>query len=140
MAKRLEPLSVQMRALSESFARQSEQFAQRFEQADRQFAQIDARFEQVDARFEQVNERFELLKQQIAAEGERTRHHFDIVAEQMRGERNLSIDVSKTTDERLMRYQVSNAGDHVIFETRLADHERRLRAIEHRESDETPDS
>jgi hypothetical protein len=62
------------------------------------------------------------------------------VAEQMRSELKLSIDVSRAADERLMRYQVSNAGDHVVFDTRLADHGRRLQAIEHRPVDEPPDS
>jgi phosphate uptake regulator len=51
-------------------------------------------FEQVDKRFEQVDRRFESIEKQIAAEGEATRRHFDIVAEQMKAERNLALDQS----------------------------------------------
>ncbi|MEO5896640.1 MAG: hypothetical protein ABIS06_13160 [Vicinamibacterales bacterium] len=40
----------------------------------------------------------------VAAEGQKTRHHFDVVAEQMKSERNLAIDKSRATDERLTRH------------------------------------
>jgi septal ring factor EnvC (AmiA/AmiB activator) len=60
------------------------QVDQRFAQVDQRFAQVDARFAQVDARFAQVDERLVELQKQIAAEGEATRRHFDVVAEQFR--------------------------------------------------------
>jgi hypothetical protein len=42
------------------------------------------------------------LRQQIGAEGEKTRRHFDIAVEQMKAERNLALDLSKAADERLV--------------------------------------
>ena len=64
------------------------------------FKQFDERFAQVDERFAQVDNQFVELRQQIAAEGEKTRRHFDIAVEQMKAERNLALDVTKATDER----------------------------------------
>ena len=48
----------------------------------------------------------------------------------MKAERNLSLDSSKATDEKLVRVSASNAADHVAFERRLEDHERRLSKLE----------
>jgi hypothetical protein len=51
--------------------------------------EMDGQFEHVQRQFEQVDRRFAELKaelrEHIAAEGEKTRRHFDIVAEQISG-------------------------------------------------------
>lgn len=97
---------------------------------DERFAQVDPRFAQVDERFAQVDVRFAQVLQEIAAEGARTRHHFDVVAEQMKGERNVVIDKCLAVDARLNGLIAVNAKDHVACEHRLDDHERRLRDLE----------
>ena len=79
----------------------------------------------VDERFRQVDERFDELRDLILDEGRTTRRHFDIVAEQMKSERNLAIDQSLATDERLTRLTATNAADHVSFDTRLTELEKR---------------
>ncbi len=53
----------------------------RFDKVDARFSEIDARFDKVDARFMQVDARFNEMQQLILQEGERTRQHFDVVAE-----------------------------------------------------------
>ena len=50
---------------------------------DRLSASVDERFDRVDERFDRVDKRFEAVLAEIAAEGEKTRRHFDMVAEQM---------------------------------------------------------
>jgi tetrahydromethanopterin S-methyltransferase subunit G len=103
-----------------------EQVDKRFEQVDKRFEQVDKRFEQVDKRFEQVDKRFESIEKQIAAEGEATRRHFDIVAEQMKAERNLALDQSIATSKQLVAFRVTHAAEHAALEKRLDNHERRL--------------
>ncbi len=88
-------------------------------------ASVDRRFEQVDRRFEQVDQRFEAVLKEIAAEGQKTRRHFDVVAEQMKSERNLAIDRSIATSEQLARLTATNASDHVSFDSRLTELEKR---------------
>jgi phage host-nuclease inhibitor protein Gam len=68
----------------------------------------------------------ETLSQWIRSEGETTRRHFDVVAEKMVSERNLALDRSMATAQQLLGLTASNAGDHVRFERRLDDHDRRL--------------
>src|SRR5688572_27731757 len=94
------------------------------------FTQVDERFARVDERFAQVDNQFVELRQQIAAEGEKTRRHFDIAVEQMKAERNLALDVTKATDERLARMSASNTVEHAAFEAQLQDHENRLTKLE----------
>jgi archaellum component FlaC len=53
----------------------------RFTSIDARFTNIDARFDSVDARFTGVDTRFAELRELIVREGERTRRHFDVVAE-----------------------------------------------------------
>ncbi len=94
---------------------------------DQQFAQTRQQLERITVDAEQTRRHFE---QRLTAEGEQTRRHFDVVAEQMKAERNLSLDSSKGMDERLMKVSASNAADHVAFERRLEDHEQRLSKLE----------
>src|SRR5688500_1926857 len=98
-------------------------------------AEMDQRFEETRQYIEQRitadgEQTRRDLEQRIAAEGERTRRHFDVVAEQMKAERNLSLDSSRATDEKLVKVSASNAADHVAFESRLEDHEQRLSKLE----------
>jgi hypothetical protein len=58
-----------------------------------------------------VNQQFIEVRQQIAAEGEKTRRHFDIAVEQMKAERTLALDLSKAADARLLRMNASHAVD-----------------------------
>jgi hypothetical protein len=109
-------ISVQLRKLSRS--------------VDQRFAQVDQRFAQVDRRLEEADRRFDELRQLILSEGERTRQHFDVVAEQMKSERNVAIDKSIATDEHFAHLRIANASAHARFEARLDDHERRLTALE----------
>jgi hypothetical protein len=103
---------------------------ERFQQVDGRFQQVDGRFQQVDARFQQVDERFVAVLKLIAdegrdirryveQEGQKTRRHFDVVAEQMKSERNLAIDKAIATDTQLARLTATNAADHVSFDSRL---------------------
>lgn len=45
------------------------------------FDRIDTRFEGIDTRFEGIDARFSEMRDLIVQEGERTRNHFDVVAE-----------------------------------------------------------
>jgi hypothetical protein len=106
----------------------------RFQQVDERFKQVDQRFvdlkTEMNGRFTQVNNQFIELQQQIAGEGEKTRRHFDIAVEHMKAERNLALDATKATDERLVRTSASNAVEHAGFEAQLQDHENRLTKLE----------
>jgi chromosome segregation ATPase len=137
--------------VDERFAQVDERFVQideRFVQVDERFKQVDERFKQVDERFAQVDNRFEhvdnrftdleasmrsefrRLTHYIASESEQTRRHFDVVAEQMRSERNLVLDLGLTSAERAARLSRSHIADRERIEHTLADHERRLQELE----------
>jgi chromosome segregation ATPase len=63
--------------------RRFDQVDQRFHQMDQHFHQMDQRFHQMDQKFAQVDAQFVEMRQLILSEGERTRKHFDVVAEAM---------------------------------------------------------
>jgi septal ring factor EnvC (AmiA/AmiB activator) len=84
----------------------------RLDAHDARFDSIDARFESIDARFQSVDAEFRSVRAEIKAEGEATRRHFDIVAEQMK-------DIVKVVAEGTAR----NTG-------RLDDHEIRPARVE----------
>jgi hypothetical protein len=94
---------------------------------DEQFEHVREQFKGVREQFKSVREQF---KEEIAAEGEKTRRHFDVVFEQMKAERNLALDAVKATDERLVGVSAANASEHAGFEVRLQDHEKRLTKLE----------
>jgi tetrahydromethanopterin S-methyltransferase subunit G len=102
----------------------------KFAAVDERFERVDERFEQIDRRFEQVDGTLQDLRLLITSESEATRRHFDVVAEKMVSERNLSLDRSMATAQQLVGLTASNAADHVDFERRLDDHDRRLETIE----------
>ena len=45
---------------------------------------IDDRLDHMDKRFDAIDQRFEAVLGAVAAEGQKTRLHFDVVAEQMK--------------------------------------------------------
>jgi hypothetical protein len=91
----------------------------------------------MDRKFVAVDAEFKTLRELIKSEGETTRRHFDVVAEKMVSERNLALDRSMATAQQLAGLTATNAGDHVGFDRRLTDHDRRLDALE--QSDPSPD-
>jgi chromosome segregation ATPase len=64
----------------------------RFDKVDARFGEVDARFDKVDARFGEVDARFDKMERLILQEGERTRRHFDVMAEGLKDEIRLSRD------------------------------------------------
>ena len=85
---------------------------------------------EMDRKFAAVDDTLEELRLFIKSEGEATRRHFDVVVEKIVSERNLALDRSMATAEQLVGLTASNAADHVLFERRLDDHDRRLENIE----------
>ncbi len=82
---------------------------EQFAKVDEQFAKVDERFARVDERFAQVDAKFVELQQQIAAEGEATRRHFDVVAEQMESRIRLSLDQLMALQELPTPLPIGNA-------------------------------
>ena len=73
---------------------------------DEQFEQVARRFEQVDQRFDQIDQRFERTERLILSEAENTRRHFDVVAEQMKAERNLVLDLALANAEKISDHEL----------------------------------
>jgi predicted nuclease with TOPRIM domain len=78
----------------------------RFDKVDARLAEVDARFDKVHARFAEVDARFDKMERLILQEGERTRMHFDAVAEGLEdriklvaeGDAALRMDVTELKD------------------------------------------
>src|SRR5690349_2027939 len=96
-----------------------ERFAQLKAEMDSRFEHVDERFEQVDGRFAEVDARFDRVEQRIIEEGEATRRHFDMVAEQFKdyvssrstGQwpcRSDSTDTSLKANARMRRFCASS--------------------------------
>ena len=66
----------------------------------------------------------------ISAEGEKTRRHFDVVTEGLRGELKVVIDKTNATSEKVDRLITRNAIEHAAFVDAIADHEVRQRVLE----------
>ena len=110
-------------------------------QMDARFDAVDARFEAVDARFTRVDARFDDIEQQMAAEHASTRHHMDVLIEQVKAEYRLGLDRMVSIERRLANSIASNAVDHTTFEAALQQHEVRITALEAGdESSEPPSS
>ena len=130
--------------VDERFAQVDERFAQideRFAQVDERFAQVDERFTQVDARFdrldarldhfqEDMNARFLAMERKIVGEGEVTRRHFDIVAEQFKSEVRLTLDRSMATAAQVATLTAINAREHAGFAAVIDSHDARLKTLE----------
>ncbi len=109
----------------------------RFDAVDARFAEVNARFGEVSTRFGEVSTRFgeagarfQTIADQIREEGETTRRHFDIVAEQFRSEVRLALDKSVATADQLSAFRTVNEHEHAGFAGAIDDHEARLRALE----------
>jgi hypothetical protein len=76
------------------------------------FKKVDDQFKKVDDRFKKVDDQFADLQAEIRSEGETTRRHFDIVAEQFKEYVKVLADGTARNTER------------------LDDHDRRLTALE----------
>ena len=132
-------LSTFQRDVERQFAQFGEQFNQvgeQFNQVNERFALVDQRFEQVDRRFEQVDQRFDRMEALIRSEGERTRRHFDVVAEQMKAERNLVLDLGVASAAKVARLCAANAIEREFVEKTLGEHEVRLRQLERKAESE----
>jgi len=96
--------------------------------ADTLVASVDQRFDRVDQRFAEVDRRFAALDARIAEEGQITRRHFDVVAEDLKREiRTLAATVAE--GQRALN---ENRSEHRTFSAARSDHELRLMALEHR--------
>ena len=88
-------------------------FAEMDAKMDTRFAEMDAkmdtRFQGVDARFQGVDARFTAMEQRITAEGEHTRRHFDVVAEQLRGDISL-LATTVATISTTLEHSMSERG------------------------------
>jgi hypothetical protein len=65
----------------------------RFESIDRRFEAANRRFDAIDVRFADVDKRFETLERLVIQEAEKTRRHFDIVAESFDEKFKGALDV-----------------------------------------------
>ena len=87
-----------------------------FKKVDAQFKNVDDRFKKVDDEFVAVRTEMQAfraeLKAEIRSEGETTRRHFDVVAEQFKEYVKVLADGTARNTER------------------LDDHDRRLTALE----------
>ena len=143
-------------AVDKGFAEVREQFAtvdQRFDVVDKQFVEVreqlaavgqrfeavDQRFEAVDRRFEAVDQRLDSLERRVAVEGETSRRHMDVIAEEFRSLVRLGLDRQMATEQQIRQLAASHAVDHAVYTSAIQDHETRLRALEPRDSsaDET---
>lgn len=70
------------------------------------------------------------VRKVIAEESEKTRRHFDMVAEHMRADFKVVADKTVATGEKVDRLIARNAIEHAAFVEAIADHGVRLRLLE----------
>lgn len=97
---------------------------------DEQFSRVDEQFTRVDERFAAVDARFLDVEARITIEGETTRRHFDVVAEQMHADIRLVLERVSAVGDDVSRLRASVAKDVVGIESAVQDHELRLRSLE----------
>lgn len=97
-----------------------------FARVDRRFDTLEGRFGTLEQRFHALEERFGALEQRVLQEGETTRRHFDVIAEQLRTELRLSLDRSLATSTQMATLEAVNTAEHAGFSRMLDDHESRL--------------
>jgi len=101
---------------------------------ERRVEKLDTRVEKLDARIEKLEEKLDTSISDVLAivahEGEKTRRHFDMVAEQMRSEFKVVAERTMATDHKVDRLIAQNAIEHAAFVEAIADHEVRQRVIE----------
>ena len=102
----------------------------RFENIDARFDSIDRRFAAVDARFDRVDARFDTLEARMVAWEQTIRRHFDIIAEQLRGDIKLLYDTLTASQAQIAGLTATNAQDHGGFVHIFDNHEVRIQALE----------
>jgi archaellum component FlaC len=105
---RFSRVDAQFSRMDDRFTRVEEQFSR----MDDRFTRVEEQFSRVDDRFTRVEDEFKSVRAEIKAEGEATRRHFDIVAEDMK---DLIKIVAEATAQNTQR---------------LNDHETRLTTLE----------
>jgi predicted component of type VI protein secretion system len=88
----------------------------------------EEQFKRVDLHLVRINQRFAQLEELIRSDAERTRRHFDVVAEQMNAGRHLVLAIGLARAANGM--SASIADDSELVQKTLADHEARLRQLE----------
>ena len=110
-------------------------------QMDARFAEVDARFAALETRFDAFEARFDAFEARIedrfaeqrvwtdariAAEGDRTRRHFDVVAESLRGDSAVVAQGVAALGKRASAIE----SERIPLVSTLSDHELRLRVLE----------
>jgi len=98
------------------------------QESSARFDGIDGRLDGIDTRFDGIDARFERLEGFIAAEGAKSRRHFDVVAEGLR----TDIQVLADGHDALRRDVAELKAGQVRLETGHERLEVRLLALEHR--------
>jgi predicted helicase len=70
------------------------------------------------------------LEAKMDAQHAETRRHFDVMAEDLRGDLNKVIDKVNATNDKVDRLITRNAIEHSAFVDAIADHEVRQRVLE----------
>lgn len=108
---------------------------QQFDDVRQQFSRVDERFTRVDERFAEVNQQLTELRAEtarLAEDGAHTRRHFDVIAEQLRGEfSRLAADIVAAHERKARRLTGVEASGATMYAA-LDDHELRLRVLERR--------
>lgn len=102
----------------------------RFDGVDKRFDEHDKRFDGVDSRLDEHDKRFVSLETRIAESQTATRRHFDVVAEDLRGDLKVVIDQNTTTSKKLDRLITRNAIEHAAILDAVTDHEVRITSLE----------
>lgn len=89
--------------------------------------EMDRRFDGVDRRFNELRAE---IDERIRAEGERTRHHFDVVAEQFTSEIRSMVGVLADKHQQTDRRVFEIDGKGATLYAAVDDHELRLRVLE----------
>jgi hypothetical protein len=99
-------------------------------------AEVRAGFAEVRAGFAAaasatgVASEFKAVRAEIAAEGEKSRRHMDVVAEGLRESLKVVIDKTVATGKKVDRLIASNAVEHAAFLEAITDHEVRITRLE----------
>lgn len=88
----------------------------------------------VRKQFAAFDQRLDSLERRVAVEGETSRRHMDVIAEEFRILVRLGLDRQMATEQQIRSLATSHAEDHAVSTAAIQDHETRLRALEPRDS------
>jgi len=128
--ERFDAVDERFNAVDERFNAVDEQFAEFRER----FAAVDQRFEAVDRRFDGIDQRVDSLERRVTIEGETSRRHMDVIAEELKGLLCLSLDRQMATVQQITGLAAAHAANHVVYTVAIQDHETRLRILEQQHS------